>query len=213
MQATRQCILEILKAEGEATVGELVAELVARSGEITAVTVRYHLDILKSEGLIDKARVQRRQTPGRPQDVYTLTERAHVHFPKNYQALTTHILEEIKQNLPPEQVHTIMESVAQRMAQEVEPVPEDPRHLMARAADYLSDKGYQASWECAGDGVYLLHINNCPYRQVAGSHSELCAMDAKLITNILGTQLGCAGTIAQGHDCCTYKAQLIGQSR
>lgn len=221
MQATRQCILGILRDKGEATVDEIVAELNVRAEAITAVTVRYHLDILKDERLVSTARVRRRGSPGRPQYVYVLTEQAHAYFPKNYQALTTHILEELKRNLPPEQLYVILESVARRMAQEVGQIPDElntsPQERIMRAVDYLSEQGYQASWEQiktdGGEGTYLLRISNCPYRQVAGSHIELCAMDTKLITNILGIQPGCAGTIAQGYETCTYEAQIIGQTR
>lgn len=216
MQETRRHILETFKEKGESTVEELVTALRERTGKITAVTIRYHLDILRDEGLIETARLRRRRSPGRPQYVYTLTEQAQAFFPKNYQALTQHILAEIKRSLPSAQVNVIMESVAQRMAEEVASMPSDlsPQERIAHIADYLSQKGYQASWEPDDEtGDYLLHINNCPYHPVATEHTELCLMDAQLITMMLGTAAGCASTIAQGKETCTYKAQLRNQSR
>ncbi len=58
MQATRQRILEILKERHTATVEELAKEL-----ELTPVTIRHHLDILRSEGLVQAPQVKRRDTP------------------------------------------------------------------------------------------------------------------------------------------------------
>ncbi|NTU63973.1 MAG: ArsR family transcriptional regulator, partial [Chloroflexi bacterium] len=62
MQATRQRILEILKERGAATVEELGSDL-----DLTPVTIRHHLDILRNEGLIQAPKVKRRDAPGRPQ--------------------------------------------------------------------------------------------------------------------------------------------------
>ena len=61
MQATRQRILEILKERNTATVEELAYDL-----GLTPVTIRHHLDILRSEGLVQAPQVKRRDTPGRP---------------------------------------------------------------------------------------------------------------------------------------------------
>ena len=71
MQTTRQRILEILKEKRQATVEELSEEL-----ELTPVTVRHHLEILRGEGLISAPSVLRRPGPGRPQHTYALTEAA-----------------------------------------------------------------------------------------------------------------------------------------
>ena len=78
MQDTRQKILDHLKTHGEATVEELREWL----GGITAVTVRHHLDVLRRDGLVDAPTVERRDTPGRPRYVYTLTEKASRYFPR-----------------------------------------------------------------------------------------------------------------------------------
>jgi predicted ArsR family transcriptional regulator len=66
MQATRQRILEILKERNTATVEELAKDL-----GLTPVTIRHHLDILRSEGVSQAPQVKRRDTPGRPQHVWS----------------------------------------------------------------------------------------------------------------------------------------------
>src|SRR4030042_6106856 len=110
MQQTRQYILDTLHEHGEATVDELVNALRVRlNHDITAVTVRHHLDILRSEELVTAPAVRRRHTPGRPQYVYALTEKALDIFPNNNQNLTAALLNQIKAPLSPPQVHTIMD--------------------------------------------------------------------------------------------------------
>src|SRR4051812_34486121 len=110
MQQTRQLILETLHERGEATVDEIVQAVRERiNHDITAVTVRHHLDILRSEELVTAPRVRRRRTPGRPQHVYGLTDKALEHFPNNYQHLTDVLLNQLKASLPASQVNVIIE--------------------------------------------------------------------------------------------------------
>ena len=90
MQQTRRHILDILKAQGEATVDEIVEALQTRRGkQITAVTVRHHLTRLQEENLITAPQMRHRSTPGRPQHVYSLTQKAVAQFPNNYQQLAS----------------------------------------------------------------------------------------------------------------------------
>jgi DeoR family suf operon transcriptional repressor len=212
MQQTRQHILEILREKGQITVDQLVNELCNRIGEITAVTVRYHLDILRGEGLVETPGVRRRGRPGRPQYVYSLTEQAHSHFPKNYQALASHLLDEIKSRFTASEVNVVIEGVARRMADEAGHIPSNipSQDRLERTVDYLCQRGYQASWEPADgkNGAYLLHISNCPYHQVSSQHHELCFMDAKLITILLGTAPRSTSNMSKGQDTCTYEAHL-----
>jgi predicted ArsR family transcriptional regulator len=100
MQPTRQHILEILKESGEATVDEIVTALSERIGDITAVTVRHHLEILRGDGLVSAPAVRRRTTPGRPQHVYSLTDKALELFPNNYRNLAEELLFQLKSHLP-----------------------------------------------------------------------------------------------------------------
>jgi predicted ArsR family transcriptional regulator len=185
MQQTRRHILEILKEKKEATIDEIVEALVNRIGKITAVTVRHHLEILRGDGLVAAPSVRRRSAPGRPQYVYTLTERAADHFPNNYQGLASGLLVQIKEQLPPAQVNQILERVAETMAEEAT-VPDAPLEVrLDHALTYLNSHGYTARLSKNGEG-HLLIISNCPYEQVSCSNQELCKMDEKLIQNLTG---------------------------
>src|SRR3989304_2997806 len=146
MQQTRRHTLESLRERKEATIDEIVTALSERIGKITGVTVRHHLEILRGDGLVAAPAVRRRSAPGRPQYVYTLTERAADYFPNNYQGLATNLLEQIKNQLPATQVNQILEGVANNMATNAM-VPDAPLEIrLDHAVAYLNSQGYTSAW-------------------------------------------------------------------
>lgn len=203
MQETRQHILEILREHGEATVDDIVAQLQKRRGKITAVTVRHHLLRLQEEQLITEPQLRHRSTPGRPQHVYALTEKASAHFPNNYQRLAAGLMEQIRASLPPQSVNVILEGVAVGMAQEAQ-IPNLPlRQKMDLAVEYLNGRGYNAFWETT-EGGFVLHTHNCPYHEIAKSNGTLCEMDMRLIASLMGVVPRRIGHIIEGDASCSY---------
>lgn len=205
MQQTRRHILEILKERKEATIDEIVTALSERIGKITAVTVRHHLEILRGDGLVAAPSVRRRSKPGRPQYVYTLTERAADHFPNNYQGLATGLIEQLKDHLPPRKVTEILESVADDMVSRAM-VPDGPVEIrLDHAVAFLRNSGYNASWQNNGEGL-LIQVNNCPYEQVSCDNPEVCTMDRRLIEGLVGKptrRISCQ--LDDGQESCTYR--------
>lgn len=200
MQSTRQAILNYLKTHGQATVDELAGVL-----NLTPVTVRHHLDILRSEGLVGEPVVRHRTSRGRPQFVFALTEHASAHFPKNYDDLAAKLLEEVRARGGAPLVNVIFEGVAARLsaeapaAAEAEPFPA----RLARVADFLNQRGYVADWEQLPEG-YLLHTCNCPYEALAEHNPELCQMDLTLIGNLLGQMPQRVTRLMDGATSCAY---------
>lgn len=207
MQQTRQHILEILRERGEATVDELVKALHTRiKHNITGVTVRHHLDVLRSEELVTEPKVRRSGAPGRPQYVYALTDKARAQFPNNYHHLLQHLFQQLKARLDESQVNVLLEGVADQMAAEsglpelgVIPITARLDHVV----NYLNAHGYQASWESVPEG-YILRTRNCPYHHLTDEHRELCAMDMRLISGLLGIVPRNIGRISESDESCAY---------
>ncbi len=201
MQRTRQKILEYLKRHGEATVDDLSRAL----DSLTPVTVRHHLDVLRSQGLIDTPVAQHRASPGRPRYVYMLTEKAEAFFPKNINALTQHMLAELQHSLSPDQINVIFDGVASRMASELEPGRdgETLEERLDRVAAHLSEHGYEAHWESHPEG-YVLHTRNCPYSSVVGGHQDVCLLDMKYLSRLLGTVPRRLTHLQDGAESCSY---------
>ncbi len=204
MQETRQYILDILRVKNQATVDELAGDLEKRRGtSITAVTVRHHLNELLKEQLVTTAELKHRDSPGRPQHVYVLTEAALKHFPSNYQPLVAHLLEQMATSLSNPQINVLFEGVADHMASAAD-VPCVP--LVERlnyVVSYLNDHGYNADWEQGEDG-FVLKTTNCPYHQVAESNRMLCEMDMRLVTSLLGIVPRLISRISDGDSACSY---------
>ena len=200
MHRTRTLILDYLKEHGEATVDDLAAVL-----GLTSVTVRHHLDILRTEELVAAPVIRHRSTPGRPQYSYTLTHKAAEHFPKNYCDLAAKLLDEVRAQTSPRLVNVIFEGVAQRLAAEApELVPGEPLpDRLERAVEYLNTQGYVARWEQTEQG-YWLHTCNCPYQAIAGPNPELCGMDLALVGNLLGATPQRLSRVVEGASTCGY---------
>jgi len=200
MQDTRERILDILKERNQATVDELSREL-----GLTAVTVRHHLDILRGEGYIAAPIVRRRKTPGRPQYAYTLTEKAGAFFPKRYDQLTSLVLDELRSCLSAAEVDQMMKRIGERIASQVTfSDADDFEARLVAVVEFLDGMGYMARWERRDDGDYWLHIANCPYEQVASQHDEVCTMDLRMLTCLLGRSPRRISWTARGDHQCTY---------
>ncbi len=200
MQETRQRILEILKTRGQATVDELSREL-----GLTAVTIRHHLEVLRSQGLVSPPQARRKKGPGRPQHIYRLAETSHELFPKSYDRLAEAVLSELEAQLSPEEMEEVVEGVAKRMAALAQVA--ETGDLSARvdaALEFLNGLGYLASVERGEEGSYQLRVANCPYELVARRHTQPCRIDERLIARLLGVAPERLEKIVDGDDRCTY---------
>ncbi len=204
MQQTRQHILEILKEKDQATVEEIVRALSGRIGDITAVTVRHHLEILRGDGFVAAPEIRRRTTPGRPQHLYALTDKALDLFPNNYRGFADELLLQLKAQLPSRQVNVILEGVADQMVTSAQ-IADTPMPLrLNQVVGYLTEQGYNASWDKNEKG-YILHAGNCPYHHLAVEHRELCEMDTHMIAQLLGGVLPRRiKHMASGDESCAY---------
>lgn len=201
MQATRQRILELLRDRRSMTVDELASEV-----GLTPVTVRHHLEVLKTEGLVESPEVRRRDAPGRPQHTFRLTQSAQSHFPKNYEGFAKLMLSEIRDQLPEDELQRVLAGVAGRMAAEAAvPGPGSPASERVEAVvRYLTDRGYEASWETRADGSNVLRTRNCPYHDLSRSDSAFCSLDLALATRLLGATPVIEERISAGGTSCAY---------
>jgi predicted ArsR family transcriptional regulator len=200
VQSNRRKIIDILKRTGAATAEELSVEL-----KITSVTVRHHLDVLRSEGLVSEPIVRHRFQSGRPQHAYSLTGKAAEYFPRNYDGLAEALLGEMRARLDPREINVIFEGAARRMLVEVPcPRPDEPLNVrLQRAVDFLNSKGYVASWEQRPDGL-LLQTCNCPYDALSSANPELCSLDLQLVDALMDLPLQRVCHMATGGNTCAY---------
>jgi len=199
MQDTRQQILEILKRHGEVTVQELSREL-----GLTSVTVRHHLEILRSEGYITEPEVRRSNRPGRPRYVYRLTSTAADLFPNNYSGLASALLDTLDEYLVPEDRQKILHETARRMVPDVGELPKDHNARMDVVLSAMNQQGFVARWDKDKDSRYMIYISSCPYHHVAQNHPETCQIDKSIIQLLTGAEPVRIQTSAQEGGLCVY---------
>jgi len=198
----RQEILNQLKKQGHATVGELAAHL-----EMAPVSVRHHLDLLIGDDLVCTPRVRRRAGAGRPQQVYTLTPNAKSHFPNNYRQLADGSLRALKQVLSSEAIAGVMENLAKTTAARAPAglTESTGAQRLQAVVDFLNEQGYMAEWTANEADSSMLHTCNCPYNDLVEMHPELCHMDHALISELTGATCERIAHIAVGDTRCTYR--------
>ena len=201
MHETRQRIIEFLKEKRQATVEELVAAI-----DLTPMAVRYHLNVLQADNLLIAFAVRRQNGPGRPQQVYKLTEAADELFPEDYRSLTDYLLDEVSLRLGKDGVGELFNNIANRLASEAPPRRQDQtfEERLDEVVSFLAEKGFSVCWEADETG-YVIHAHSCPYRRVAKEHSEICLMDKHIIGTMLNTKPNRVACLTNGDEHCTYR--------
>ena len=201
MHETRQRIIEFLKEKRQATVEELAAAI-----DLTPMAVRYHLNVLQADNLISAFAVRRQSGPGRPQQVYKLTEAADELFPEDYRSLTDYLLDEVSQRLGKDGVGEMFNNIANRLANEAPPRHENQtfEQRLDEVVTFLAEKGFAVCWETDDNG-YVIHAHSCPYRRVAMEHSEICLLDKHVISTMLNTTPNRIACLTDGDEHCTYR--------
>lgn len=201
MHETRQRIIELLKEKRQATVDELATAI-----GLTPMAVRYHLNVLQADNLISAAAVRRQSGPGRPQQVYKLTEAANDLFPEDYHSLTGYLLDELSTRLGRDGLDNLFNTIADRLAAEAPP-PRPGQSFEARldeVVNFLGGKGFAVCWE-REQNQYLIHAHSCPYRRLAKDHSQVCLLDMRVIGTMLNTTPVRVACLTGGDEQCTYR--------
>ena len=201
MHETRQRIIEFLKEKNQATVEEMAAAI-----NLTPMAVRYHLNVLQADNLIAAFAVRRQTGPGRPQQVYRLTDAADELFPEDYRSLTDYLLDEVSQKLGKDGLGELFSSIANRLAAEAPPARPNQsfEERLNEVVDFLGEKGFAVCWEMADNG-YVIHAHSCPYRRVAKEYGEICLLDKHVIGTMLNTTPSRIACLTSGDDHCTYR--------
>ena len=198
MQVTRKEILDVLRKEGQATV-----ERLARHLALTSNCVRQHLSVLEKEQLVTSSEVRRKL--GRPQFVYCLTQSADDLFPKSYHLLTTWLLDELKAMYGENKTRLLLEGMARRWADSVS------SHVAGKTLEerveglvgLLKRDGHLVEWEKGEDGIFIYEYD-CRFHRVAQVHPEVCSLESRMLTQVLGVPVESLECMLDGRGRCAY---------
>lgn len=199
VQKTRRQILDILKHDRTATLDELAREI-----GLSAVTIRAHLSVLERDDLVTSEEVRGRI--GRPHFVYSLAEGAEEHFPAAYDMVARRFLDGFKAVAGPEQMGRLMDHVAAQWAEEQAGRLRGKglEDRIKEAVRIRSEEGAMADWE-RHDGGYTIRQHHCPASRIAQQHPEVCAVEMKYMSNMLGTQVERETSARSGDQYCSFR--------
>lgn len=200
MSDTRRIILETLSQRGPLPVGEI-----ARAVRHSPLATRYHLGLLIDEGLLVANEVNHRANVGRPQTLYALADQAHEHLPKQYHGLAMRLLDEIGDSLGEKEKRALLRRVGKQIAGTASVLRKSARleTRLEHATNFLRAQGYLARWEKI-DSEFALNVCNCPYRQVALEHREVCDMDVALVGELLRMPMKMTNCLANRDTYCSF---------
>jgi predicted ArsR family transcriptional regulator len=188
---TRDRILLLLRRHGRLSAPQL-ADLLG----LTSVGVRRHLALLDRDGLVT-AKIEKPKR-GRPTAVYRLTDAGLETFPRRYDEVAREALAFLGR----EDASALSQFLAWRNERLAASYAKrvDGATLAERAtalAEVLSEQGFMAEVEATPDGLRLCQ-HNCTVEHLASELPDLCASEAKLFEQLLGTPVEREETIVQG---------------
>ncbi len=208
MQATRQQILDYLRARDGGSIRDLGAHL-----KLTPTGVRQHLTILEREGLVLSREVRGRV--GRPALVYSLTEAGEDSYQKRYDRLSNALLDALSSPQDSENGAGFAERVARPLADpwRAQLALLRPEQRVSAVCAILGEQDVLADWEreaSDGDGgeVFLLHERTCPFPEVARHNPAICEIDEAFMRSLTGFDVSLIGCRLDGAGHCTYRLSV-----
>jgi len=205
-QDTRWGILRHLRERGQASAQELGKAL-----GMSPVSIHYHLNVLRREGLIETQPVRR--SIGRPHYAYSLRESARELFPQSYHRLADRLMSDLKSRLSEQEIADLFARIAHEIAAEHAVALEGKtlgRKLDA-LVELLGEEGFLARIDQAGGQLRLTQYG-CPYYYVVERHPEVCELDINLISTALHASVERQACVLQGNDVCTFLVKTESQT-
>lgn len=188
-------ILTYLQRHGEATIRDLEQEL-----GISTTAVREHLINLDARGYIATRLV--RSGRGRPHIVYSLTEQARDLFPRSYDTMMTVLLDEIAREQGTDVLTKLLDRVSERLAADYPKLTRDDiEGRLAQVQQMMQGRGIPV--EVQPDNKSFTFYA-CPYHEVAQDHAGICAMEQRMLEQVIGSTVRTDSAIREGGRCCSF---------
>ncbi|MEW2272596.1 helix-turn-helix transcriptional regulator [Streptomyces griseofuscus] len=181
----RRAVLDVLRA-APAPLG--VTETAERLG-VHPNTVRFHLDALVAEGLVER-RAEASNGPGRPRTVYTVRPGMDRGGARGYPLLARMLLSRWTSADPAEAREQAMGTGREWGRFLVDPPPPFERPTAQRSVTrllaLLADLGFEPESAAGEDTPERIRLRHCPFLELAEEHGELiCPLHLGLIQGAL----------------------------
>jgi DeoR family transcriptional regulator, suf operon transcriptional repressor len=198
MKSTRDRILQTLLDNPHSTINDLAVAV-----SINSISVRHHLTSLLVEGLVQGE--EERHGVGRPRMIYSLSQKGMERFPTRYFELTSRLLDQMKESLPPSVINKFFTNMAEDLVKDFQKNTEgfSVEQKLNYIKSLLQKQGFSVAWE-KKDSRYYIYENGCPYFQVSQSHPEICSVDHTLISRVLNIPVEKVSCVLSGDSSCVY---------
>jgi predicted ArsR family transcriptional regulator len=200
--STRHRVASSILEHGPST----AADLAERLG-LTPAAIRRHLDALLATGRLEarEQRVYGARGRGRPAKVFALTDTGRAGFYTAYDTVANQALGYLAEVAGADAVTRFAEqriaAVEQRYAERL--ATAEPGTTPAEAlAAALTDDGYVATTLPSSSGEQLCQ-HHCPVAHVATEFPQLCEVETRAFSRLLGVHVQRLATIAHGDGVCT----------
>src|SRR3970040_2114422 len=197
-RGTRWHILEEVHRKGRVGGEDLARSLGGRPAAI-------HHSLPKLEREVFIYPVEERHGQGRPRVVCSLTQQGQDLFPQGYRWLVQELLETISTLEGRERVELILQEVGERLAARYRPRVEGKsmEGRVQAVAEVLTELGFETTQTRAEQG-FCLCDENCPVLKIAERYPQVCAMEQRLISTLLGEEIQRTQYRLAGAPLCTY---------
>ena len=182
---------------------------------VTATAVRQRLDRLMEAGLVD--RTPQKASRGRPSHQYHLTEAGQRSGGNNLGDLAVALWSELQQLPDAETRRTVIAGAARRLANKYNRQVESSVAVQsnsgssseARARELVSifaGLDIPVEYDENDSGLPLINIDSCPYPQLADESRDICELETKMMTAVIGTEMKLCQCRRDGDNCCSFRA-------
>ncbi len=203
MDSRRETILAFLKTSGQATLGEVAAQL-----EISKQAALRHLEALDADGLTIVERDDRHRR-GRPENVYRLTAAAGDHFPDGHRELAGDLVEFLSE----QQLKRFFELRAARLEAEYSRrmAGLDFEGRVRELAKLATEHGHMAKVVELPEGGLAIRHCNCPIQDVAARTGLPCHNEQQMYQRLLGAPVTRSTWMGDSAPDCTYEIKEHGK--
>jgi predicted ArsR family transcriptional regulator len=187
-----------MRREGAVTIAALVAEM-----GVTATAVRQRLQRLMAEGLI--RRQTERQSRGRPNHRYSLTEKGERAAGTNFADMAIVLWEEVKSVEDPDVRRGLLKRIASRLVERYRDrlTGATLGERMSGVARLMGEREIPFEVDSSGE-LPVLTALVCPYPELAKVDRGVCTMEKLMLSEMLGENVRLSECRLDGANCCTF---------
>lgn len=191
-------LLDFVRREGTVTISSLVREM-----GVTATAVRQRLQRLMAEGLVER-RTERKMR-GRPNHLYSLTEKGERTAGTNFADMAMVLWDEIKSVPDVEVRRGLLKRIAGRLVERYrgDLSGDTLRDRMKSLSRLMAEREVPFQVSSLAD-LPVLTALACPYPELAKRDRSVCTMEKLMLSEILGESVRLSECRLDGANCCTF---------